>query len=172
VATETTTADDAVEPPRPDDTDNEVADTVPENTADPAPPPSGLDEIALGTALFIAEGTAYLFSRGDSIFDVCTFGPDFGLGDAELGWAQDPELGSLVVRYNDAEEAVVVGIRPDVGYVAGSGEDVAPYIEAFGIDPPPVSPLQVSDRGVFGELAVVNVFTQESVNAFIAVRCA
>lgn len=185
--------DDASQPADPDDgapepvesdegaaePDESTTDVEPvgddEPDAEPTTGPAPIDPATLepGTALFVVDGNEYRFARGDSIFDVCEFEPDFDLGQAKMDLVDGPEDGSphLQIGYGGDKQIVVLAVPPDIAYIAGKGEETDPYFQHFGVVPPTAGPIDVVGGGASGQMTMMKVLADELVDASFAVRC-
>lgn len=174
VATDETTGDrgaeDRVEA---SDASGETADGT--GQGDPAGQVGPIDPSSLdpGTAVVRVDGNEFRFARGDSIFDVCEFEPDFDLGQAKLDLVDGPEVGSphLQIGYGGDKQIVVLAVPPDIAYIAGQGEETDPYFQQFGVVPPTAGPIDVVDGGASGRITMMKVLADELVEATFAVRC-
>lgn len=164
--------DDAVDD-TPATADSDPADTAAESSSADAPAP--IDPLSLepGTAIFVVEGQEYRFALGDSIFDICEFNAEFGLGQAKLDLVDGPADGSphLQVLHGADKTVVVMAFPPETGYIAGKGEETDPYFRNFGIIPPDVTALTSGEGVSSGVITVANVITGAEVPASVAVRC-
>lgn len=124
------------------------------------------------TALVVIDGAEYRFVAGSSMFDVCQTFPDEGIADVELDLVDGPEGGPhLVLTVGSVGDALVVAYRPDTGFVAGEGERVVPYVDAFGIDPPALGSIEIGQDVVSGSTQMVDVFNGAVVEAAFGARC-
>lgn len=143
--------------------------------AEPAGKAEPIDPSTLepGTAVVRVDGNEFRFARGDSIFDVCEFEPDFDLGQAKMDLVDGPEDGSphLQIGYGADKQIVVLAVPPDIAYIAGKGEETDPYFRHFGVVPPTAGPIEVADGGASGQITMMKVLADELVEASFAVRC-
>lgn len=151
------------------DTTGDIGQDDPAGQAGPIDPSS----LEPGTALVRVDGNEYRFVRGDSVFDVCEFEPDFDLGQAEMDLVDGPEAGSphLQIGYGGDKQIVVLAVPPDIAYIAGKGEETDPYFRQFGVVPPTAGPIDVIDGGASGQITMMKVLADELVEATFAVRC-
>ncbi len=140
----------------------------------PSLDPANLDPADLdpGTATVVVDGVEFRFARGDSMFDVCDLSPDFDLVAVEMDLADGSAEGSRHLVFNDDStgQLLTIGIPPDVGFIAGVGEEIDRYAQ-FDVDPPPLGPTEVGSGTAVGTSAMVDVFSGETVQASFAIRC-
>lgn len=165
--------DDAAEPAG--SVEAEEPATGAEPAAVPTSGPEAIDPTTLepGTAIVRVDGDEFRFARGDSIFDVCEFEPEFDFGQAKMDLVDGPEDGSphLQIGYGADEQIVVLAVPPDIAYIAGKGAETDPYFQQFGVVPPSAGTIDVVDGGASGRTPMVKVLADELLEASFAVRC-
>lgn len=166
-------SNDAADPDGPVDEVEPADDEL--STDEPGAAPEAIDPATLepGTAVVRVDGNEFRFARGDSIFDVCEFEPDFDLGQAKMDLVGGPEDGSphLQIGYGGDKQIVVVAVPPDIAFIAGKGEETDPYFRHYGVVPPTAGPIDVVDGGASGRTTMMKVLADELVDASFAVRC-
>lgn len=163
--------------------DNSTGDSTPDTTSAPDNPSSPTSTTVAGdpvapedldpdTAVVIVEGQVLYFAVGTEFANICNVQPSIGFGDVKMHYIDgdfsgEPNLHAQLVA---DPSFLIVQIAPDVGYIAGSGVNVEPYVEHFGVTPPPVT-VTAAEGGFVGDVDLVNVFTGEIVDSRWVIAC-